>query len=108
MAMTIVARRRCGLISAVIATALGMAPPRPSPVRKRNAVSVPTPSAKRRRERQDAERHGAAYDDPLAADPVGNGLNTNVPSSRPNNPALNTDPSAPRPSCHSRANAGAT
>ena len=40
MIITMVARRRCGLYSAVIATVFGMAPPRPSPVRKRMMSSV--------------------------------------------------------------------
>jgi hypothetical protein len=40
--ITTVARLRCGAYSAVSAMASGMAPPRPSPVRKRHAISPRT------------------------------------------------------------------
>ena len=71
MIITMVARRRRGLNSEVIAMAFGIAPPRPSPVRKRIASSVLTSWTKRGGERADAERQRREDDDLLAPDAVG-------------------------------------
>jgi len=108
IAITIVARRRCGLNSAVSATAFGIAPPRPSPVRNRRTVrldapsvhivaSVPTPKAAVLRTMMRLRPTRSA-----------SGPNSNAPSIRPNSPALNTGPSAVRGNPQVRANSGAT
>ena len=71
MIITMVARRRRGLNSDVVAIAFGIAPPRPSPVRKRIAqqrIDVVNESGD---ERADAEGERGEHDDPLAADAVG-------------------------------------
>ena len=108
MIITMVARRRCGLNSDVIATAFGIAPPRPSPVRNRiassvltswmNAVtSVPMPNA--------SVEKMMIFLRPMRS---ASGPNTSAPIIRPNRPALNTGPSAPLVRPHSLASAGAT
>ena len=94
MIITMVARRRCGLNSEVIATAFGIAPPRPSPVRKRIAssvltslmkavASVPMPNA--------SVEKMMIFLRPIRS---ASGPNTSAPIIRPNRPALNTGPSA--------------
>ena len=70
MIITMVARRRRGLNSDVIATAFGIAPPRPSPVRNLIASSASTSVDEGRDERTDAEGERGEHDDLLAPDAV--------------------------------------
>ncbi len=109
MIMTMVARRRCGLYSAVIATVFGMAPPRPSPVRKRMTSSVGMSCASTV---ASAPRPKAAVEKMMIAlrpTRSASGPNTSAPIINPNRPALKTGPSAARVvRPHSLASAGAT
>ena len=108
MIITMVARRRRGLNSDVMATAFGIAPPRPSPVRNRIASSVLT-----------------SWTNPVTSVPMpkasvlkmmiflrptrsASGPNSSAPIINPNKPAENTGPSAPLLRPHSFAKAGAT
>jgi hypothetical protein len=106
--ITIVARRRCGLNSDVSATAFGIAPPSPRPVRKRMTIrlvvpvasvvaSVPTPNA-------------TTLSTTMRLRPIrsASGPKMRAPIMRPNRPALKTGPRAPRGSAQSRTISGAT
>ena len=108
MTITMVARRRRGLNSDVIAMVLGIAPPRPRPVRNRiasrvltswtNAVaSVPMPKAR--------VAKMMIFRRPIRS---ASGPNTSAPIISPNRPAENTGPSAPLERLHSLASEGAT
>ena len=108
MIITMVARRRCGLNSDVIATAFGIAPPRPRPVRKRIASSVLTSPTK---EVASVPMPKASVEKmmiflrPMRS---ARGPKISAPIISPNNPALNTGPSAALLKPHSLAIAGAT
>ena len=108
MIITMVARRRRGLNSEVMATAFGIAPPRPSPVRKRIASSALTSWTKAV---ASAPRPNARVEKmmiflrPMRS---ASGPNSSAPIISPNRPAENTGPSAPRVMPHSLAIEGAT
>ena len=92
MIITMVARRRRGLNSDVIATAFGIAPPRPSPVRNRIASSVLTSLMKAV---ASAPMPNASVEKMMIfLRPIrsASGPNTSAPIISPNRPALNTGP----------------
>ncbi len=108
MIITRVARRRCGLYSAVMAMALGIAPPRPSPVKNRIATSAlrswtadvtsaPMPKT--------SVETTMIFLRPIRS---ASGPKVSAPIIRPTRPAENTGTSEPLVSPHSLASAGAT
>ncbi len=109
MVMTMVARRRCGLNSDVSATALGIAPPRPRPVRKRSATSQSDVLRDNHQQGADAKGQGAENDDALAPDAVSYGTENERAAHQAEQAGAEHRPRrAARGKFQSRARSGAT
>ena len=80
-------RLRSGQYSEVSVIAIGMAPPRPRPVTKRQIVSDSTRRRPGRGDAGEAEAEGREDQDGLAADPVGDRAEDEGARHRPASPA---------------------
>ena len=93
--MIMVARLRCGAYSHVSAIGLGMAPPSPRPVTKRQTRRLVVDSAVTVSSEVTPNHSVQKMMTGLRPIRSASGLNASAPSMSPNRPAANTGPSSP-------------
>ncbi|MDR8957441.1 hypothetical protein FEP76_05970 [Burkholderia multivorans] len=101
-------RRRAGQYSDVSVIAFGIAPPSPSPVTKRHAISSVTPPALADAALATPKHATQASSSRLRPNRSPNGPNASAPAISPASPAPNTGASCAGDSCHSARITGAT
>ncbi len=107
IALVRVARRRSGQYSLISVTALGIAAPRPRPVRKRSVVSWPSEAENDEARQARPNTSTAATSNFLRPSQSASGPDDSAPAARPNSAALSTGPSAGLVTPHSLMSDGA-